>query len=347
MVRHSDDVLWCNCQASAPLVGLEVPPDLVLEHSELARISDLHFRDPNRFVAGQVHNHPSFWHYILTSHPQKKFLSKIIDSGVNVHNFFRPIKGRFRGQDLDAQLPSRTVIPNNCSQFTDFISKTIIEWLQAGSVSLWGKVDQSEPPHLVLPLTVEPSKPRVCHNERFLNLWMCDLPFTLDYIVDLPRYVLPGHFQTVFDDKNGYQHVLLDNTSRTFFGFQWLDWYFVFRVLPFGWKASAYLYHTLAMVVTGTIRSWGIPISQYIDDRHIGQLMQSPTVRESRLPSQVNAEAAAYIACYFLVRAGYFIGLTKSQMVPATTVCFLGFLVDSVIQAFLIPDDFLPCCATY
>jgi hypothetical protein len=168
-----------------------------------------------------------------------------------------------------------------------------------------GRAAECGPPHLVLPLTVEPTKPRLCHDERFLNLWIRDLPFKLDYITDLPRYVLPGHFQTVVDDKNGYQHVLLEASSGTFFGFQWLGWYFDYRVLPFGWKASAYLYHTLGLVVTSAIRSWGAPISQYIDDRYAGQLMPSSSSLHSARPSYVHSEAAAYIACFFLLRAGF------------------------------------------
>ena len=57
-----------------------------------------------------------------------------------------------------------------------------------------------------------------CHDERFLNFRV-----------------------TVFDDKleRGYHHDLIYLSSRTFFCIQWLGWYFVFRVLPFGWKASA------------------------------------------------------------------------------------------------------------
>ena len=59
-------------------------------------------------------------------------------------------------------------------------------------------------PYLVLPLTVEPSKPRLCHDARFLNLWMQDKPFTLDGVTDLPRYVSKDSYQTVLDDKSGY-----------------------------------------------------------------------------------------------------------------------------------------------
>ena len=155
---------------------------------------------------------------------------------------------------------------------------------------------------------------------------------------DLPRYVLPHHFQTTFEDKNGYQHVLLHSSSQAYFGFQWQGFYFVFRTLPFGWKASAFIYHKLGLAVSGAARSIGVPVSQYIDDRHVGQLFTAP-LRMSRGPSFQRALAAAYIMCYLLVEAGYFIGLDKSQSTPSTCVCFLGFVCDSVRQAFVIPQE--------
>jgi len=72
-----------------------------------------------------------------------------------------------------------------------------------------GRVGSVSPPHLVMPITVEPSEPRMCHDERFLNLWIKELPLKLDYISDLPRYVGKFHFQTTLDDKSGYDHVAL------------------------------------------------------------------------------------------------------------------------------------------
>ena len=73
----------------------------------------------------------------------------------------------------------------------------IIQWVTSGVIAVWGPIDSAIPPQLVLPLTVEPSKPRLCHDERYLNLWIRDLPFKLDHLCDLPRYVLPGRFQTI------------------------------------------------------------------------------------------------------------------------------------------------------
>ena len=123
-----------------------------------------------------------------------------------------------------------------------------------------------------MPITIEPSKPRMCHDGRFLNLWIKDLPFSLDLITDLPRYVPKGNFQTTCDDKSGYDHVRLTTESRTYFGLEWSGWFFVFNTLPFGWKASAYLYHSIGLVASSYIRSHGVPCSQYIDDRNFGRL---------------------------------------------------------------------------
>lgn len=90
-----------------------------------------------------------------------------------------------------------------------FVTKELTHRIVVEAVAVWGKVGSDPPPHLVMPLTVEPNKPRLCHDERFLNLWMRDMPFSLDSVVHLTRYVGKGHWQTMLDDKSGYDHALL------------------------------------------------------------------------------------------------------------------------------------------
>ena len=99
------------------------------------------------------------------------------------------------------------------------------------------------------------------------NFGMCH-----DYITGLPRYVDQDHYQTTFDVKIGYDHIQLNPSSSTYFGLEWGRWYFSYATLPFGWKASAYIYHTVGMAATHFIRSNGVPCFQYIDDRHAGKL---------------------------------------------------------------------------
>ena len=179
------------------------------------------------------------------------------------------------------------------------------------------------PPHLVLPLTVEPTKPRLCHDECFLNLWTHDLPFKLDHLPDLPHYVLPGHFQTTFDDKNGSQHLNIHPDFQGFFSFSWRGYYFSFCTLHFGWKASTFLYHNFGLVVTSAARSLGVPVSQYIDDRHVDQLFSSDLAVYQ--PCRQLALAAAFILLSLLVSAGYFINLETSSPLLSTSGFYLRF----------------------
>ena len=122
------------------------------------------------------------------------------------------------------------------------------------------------PQHIVLPLTVEPTKSRLCHDARYLNLWMCDMPFSLDSVSDILRYVQRDTYQTVLDDKSGYDHILLTEESRTFFGIQWGGWYFTYNTLPFGWKISPYVYHSTGLLALIFFQSIGITCS-YLHQR--------------------------------------------------------------------------------
>lgn len=193
-------------------------------------LSQLRFRDPDDFVAGNIHNHADFWRSILLGYHKELEIMDIIENGVNIQNFFQFFNGNFHGKMFRSSTPSHSEFNNSpsCAKFHSFVTSTILDWVSSGALQFWGKVGEVEPPHLVLPLTVEPTKPRLCHDERFLNLWIKDLPLKLDLVTDLPRYVFHGHYQTVFDDKNGYQHVRLNANSRTYFGVRCYFVYFSF-----------------------------------------------------------------------------------------------------------------------
>lgn len=78
---------------------------------------------------------------------------------------------------------------------------TLLDRLTSGSISLKGKVEEVEPPYLVLPLTVKPTKRRLYYDARFVNLCMRHMPFKLDTILDLPLYVGCEIYQTILDHK--------------------------------------------------------------------------------------------------------------------------------------------------
>lgn len=162
-----------------------------------------------------------------------------VKSGVDVCDFFILFEGNFRGSHYDSQLPSSIKFLNSksCSGFEHFISNTVLDRLQNGKVGI------PIPPHFVMPLTVEPFKPRLCHAERFLNLCIRDLLLPLDYISNLPRCVAKNHFQSTVDDKTSYDQLLSPN-STTYFGLDLNGWYFVYnQSLLVGKQVQTLLYH--------------------------------------------------------------------------------------------------------
>ena len=125
---------------------------------------------------------------------------------------------------------------------------------------------------------------------------------------------------------------------------------FVSNTIPFGWKISAYIYHSTGLLVSHYVRSIGVPCSLYIDYRHNGELQVSnfhavkqplltppppPSASEFRLNA---AKAAVFLAVYTLTCLGYTLGLKKCVFHPQK-LKYLGFTSDSDLQAFYLPVD--------
>ncbi|KAK3735012.1 hypothetical protein QZH41_010670, partial [Actinostola sp. cb2023] len=305
---------WCNWKGgttdwAGPLPSLE----MVSSGMVFASPDQLRFRDPKAFFPGNVHNNISLWQQIMPGgRPKSDEILKYLELGVDVTDFFTPFKGIFQGKFYDHPTPPQAWFPNSksCIPFDNFVTETILSRVSTGSLLVWGKVGDIEPPTIVMPITVEPGKPRMCHDES--------QPVTIKVGTTTsfyPGIVLPF---LVWNGKVGF---------------------FVFRTLPFGWKASAYLYHSNGLAATSFIRSLGVPCSQYIDDRHFGQLrVVNPTGTHGWSDFE-NAQAAIFIGCSLLIDLGYFIAIEKSSLAPSQSTKFLGYIVDTTKLAFLLPLD--------
>ncbi|CAG2235217.1 unnamed protein product [Mytilus edulis] len=294
-------------------------------------------RDPDLFLSGQIHHHLSNWKDILVGTDDKDILKWLIN-GVDATDFFRYFKGNFKGRFYDSDIPPNQYFQNSkiCKQHVDFISKELCEKIAMGSVKLLGAVGECEPPRIVMPLTVEPSKPRLCHDERFLNLWVKDLPFHLETLKDIPRLVQKDALMVTYDEKSGYDHVKLSQHSFTYFGIQFGGFYMTYTTLPFGWKASPFIYQSIGMCVTSYLRKLNVLNTLYIDDRFSvtrGGPLQSSEEKE------FEGRRLVYVMLEVLTRLGYTLSLKKCSLVPEFCKKFLGFFVDSEKQAFILPED--------
>ena len=168
-------MLWCNRESNptnwaGPLPSLE----MVAEGRVFASPDILRFRDPDSFVAGNLTTCLDQWDQISVRHDKRNFVLAIISNGVDVFDFFTLFNGTFQGKTYCSKLPPRMCFPNSvaCHPFKEFITASIKDRICNSSIDVDGRVGEVEPPHLLLPITVEPRKPRMCHDERFINCWI-------------------------------------------------------------------------------------------------------------------------------------------------------------------------------
>ena len=163
----------------------------------------LRFRHSDSFVVRNLTTFLDQWDQISVGYEKKDFVLAIIRDDVDVFDFFTPCNGTFHGKTYCGNLPPRMCFSNSLAYhpFEEFLTAIIKDGICNGSINVVGPFGEVEQPHLVMPNTVEPNKPRICHDERFLNYWINYCPFKLYYLTDLCCYVDPGHYQTTFDDK--------------------------------------------------------------------------------------------------------------------------------------------------
>jgi len=145
---------------------------MVAFNPTLGLLRNLRFRNPDDFQEGSLHAQLVVWEKLLShvSHEHVELMD-IIKEGVNVEQFLTHFKGDFKGKSFDSDRSPPIVLENSksCAQFSNFISTTIFQWMLTGLLSVWGEIGQVLPPYLVLPLTIGPLKPYVCHDERCMS----------------------------------------------------------------------------------------------------------------------------------------------------------------------------------
>lgn len=136
----------------------------ILSVGEVPRLDSVPLRDSKHFVAGGIHTNPAGWQKVLQGHPLADVLRDWIENKIDSWKFGQPFKGVFQKVFYNSKVPPSKRFPNHasCRQHGDFVSAEILNRLGTGALRVWGRVESDEPPYLVLPLTVELPKPRLC-----------------------------------------------------------------------------------------------------------------------------------------------------------------------------------------
>lgn len=146
-------------------------------------------------------------------------------------------------------------------------------------------------PILPHPIMVEPPKPHLCHDERFLNSWI--RIFHLNWITFqiCPGMVCLSIARLPVTIKVGISMSFSIHCQKLTLGLNgkmfsscFIPCLLVGRQAPLSTTILVLLFHTAC--------SFGVPLSQYINNHHVRQLL-SPQAHSVSPPSAQRAEAAA------------------------------------------------------
>ena len=329
--------------------GMAMPSDVNnkeykvwLADGKAVSLEEAIFRSTEAFKPCNLKEHLEFWEEeILRDHPNKANILKWL-VGVKIEDFLQSFtEGVFQGIQMHSFYPETQEFHNYVPQeFEGFIDATVKEWELLGMLKKWDDVRKpGDPPTpvVVSPLGVEPSKPRALWDGRYVNKFCRDLPFAMDNATKVAEVAWEGAYFFKIDHKSGYHHVPLHESSWKYFGVFWKGTYYVFAVLPFGWKASPFIYHSITEAVAMYCRSLGIPMVVWIDD------MLGMTERRCRAASDENqfqsALRAMVVVSIILFKAGYFLGLPKCKLIPERVMTYLGIECDSIRSKFSVPEE--------
>ena len=302
------------------------------------------FRDETQFQAGSLSASRSFWaDVILRDAPvaERTFILDILDHGVRVDDYLAEPDGA--GGWKPSTGPPASSYPNRVPpEFEAFVTQTLASAEAAGTLRRFVPVPGGpERPHLVLALSIEPTKPRLITDARPLNAFTREQPFSLDNVGHIPSLIGVGELMVSLDHTNAYSHVNLHCSSERMFGIRWKNILYAWCCLSFGYMLSPYIYQRLSAAIAAFVRSQGFPSVPWLDDFIAaggGPRAEGTPLRP--LADRIrDARRASFVLTGVTIMAGYFVAQRKSVLIPTFSLRYLGFILDSAEGTFAVPED--------
>ena len=136
----------------------------------------------------------------------------------------------------------------------------------------------------------------------------------IDVVCDQLQY---GDQFVSVDLKHGYYHIPVNPEYRSYLGFSWKKRYYVFNCLPFGLNISPFYFNKTVRAVVQYLRLQKLRYSSFVDD---GLLLSQPELMQAHKELLLNTYS----------RLGFFINLEKSELLPKTSISFIGYVLNSV-----------------
>ena len=301
---------------------------------------DALFRNAEDFLPGSLSLCLKFWEdVVLVNHPLKVDILLWLKYGVKVEYFLSDFSsGTYNGVHINSRLPQFYRERNHVSpEFQEWVTLEIQQLVKSNVLLKWDPDTMGSPsPLIIAPLLVEPSKPRLIYDARYLNCFLTLPSVEMWGLGKIPSCCWEGMYFITVDHKSGYFHVPLHPSSWTYFGVEWLGEVYCYVTLTFGWSPSAFIYCTLTGACSSCVRRISAsPVIDWVDDTLTGTSLahrsSSPEVQFK------SANRSAFVIAMVLYFAGYFVNIPKSNFFPTRVIQILGLIVDSSKSMFFVP----------
>ena len=310
-------------------------------HDEVSTLPQKVQREEKGFMVGSLGLCEIFWEKeILSDHPNKQLLLSWLQ-GVRIELFFNQFTREvYKGKKVEAKNPTPIQLKNYVpTEFASWVNTTIKEYKRIQMLVPWSEVRRENEnllPDLILPLGIEPQKPRLLWDARYLNLFCKQCPFSLDGVDKVRVIGWEKMYLFKIDHKSGYLHVPFHRESWKYLGVEWENEILVFTCLAFGGSICPVIYHSLSDATTKYLRKLDIPGLTYIDDTLGG----TPIFNKGKSPEVqlASARRACYVTTLVMFCAGYFLN-KKCIFEPVMRIPYLGIECDTENLMFWIPEE--------
>lgn len=213
--------------------------------------------------------------------------------------------------------------PSNIYQFEDFVDKEITTHLNDGSF-VEVEVDKVKVVNPFLISVNSSGKPRRCDDLRYVNGFLASPMFKMQSLGnDVPNIVMPGQEMFTRDLEKAYYKIPIDEESSYYQCFFWKGKYYRSKVLLFGLCQAPFIFTKICRTIVRFFGAIMIRLVNFVDDFLFCD-------RPDRIQS-----LQKFVDFIFKL-LGWTLSLKDNQI--GERVRFLGFVVDSKVRKFFIPD---------
>ena len=165
-------------------------------------------------------------------------------------------------------------------------------------------------------------------NLKYFNNFVKKYRFKMETLSSVRDWIKPGAYVIGLDLRDAFLHIPMNEDSRKYLRFRWLDQLYEWIVLPFGLTCSPRVITKVLKPVVAFLRSiWGILISIYIDD----------IIIQHTDPSQCSLHAQ--LVALLFNSLGWSFKPEKCEIIPTQKFSHLGFNFDTTTMLISCPAD--------